>query len=284
MLPNFKKMPLPLRLHSHELVLTGTGDLTQVQESFKDEYYTPVSVGGKAAVQVWMNNFTDTDCGNADTKNPYLETWTSTWVTPKDAPLVLPYDSDMSLLIADPKALIWIHRVICGDAPGINTSQNDPALGAILGGHNVWGFPKHHVKAKIQTEYVGSDRLSFHAQHLNKEDFVNSISVQVQLPEQSKGVVAVPVNVRTANDAVVGGPLNIVQQVRFGEAFNTTENIAPWNSKTDTFELGTDDYYSTVLKAWNFEPKLKMHTKDFQIAAFKPSNWMGKVEEKPLIV
>jgi len=67
MMPNGKKMPLPLRLHSHETVLTGTADLAKVRADFEEEYYTPVSIGGKASVQIWMNNFTDTDCGNADT-------------------------------------------------------------------------------------------------------------------------------------------------------------------------------------------------------------------------
>lgn len=277
LMPNGKKMPLPLRLHSHETVLTGTADLDAVRAGFKDEYYTPVSVGGKAAVQVWMNNFTDTDCGNADTKNPYLETWTSTWVTPKDSPLELPYESDMSLIVADPKARIWIHRVILGDAPGVDTSRNDPALGALLGGHNVWGFPKHHVKAEIQYEYKGSDRVEFHARHLSgAEQFVDSLKVSLQLSEKSPGSVAVPTNVRTPDDGVIGGPLFMVQQTLFGEAFNTTQNIAPWNSTTDHLELGTDDYYSSVLRAWRFEPKLKMHTDDFQIVAFKPSNWQGK--------
>lgn len=280
MMPNGKKMPLPLRLHSHELVLTGTADLKEVQQSFQEEYYTPVSVGGKASVQVWMNNFTDTDCGNADTKNPYLETWISTWATPKNEPLELNYTSDMSLLIADPKALIWIHRVILGDAPGIDTSKNDPALGAQLGGHNVWGFPKHRVKAQISTHYEGSDRVHFQAKHLKKnllgqQTFVDAIVADVKLPETSKANIPVPVNVKTGPDAVVGGPLWLVQQVRFGEAFNTTQNIAPFDTATDKFEIGSDDYYSSVLRAWNFEPKLKMHTNDFQIAAFKPSNWLG---------
>jgi len=290
MMPNGKLMNLPLRLHSHESVLTGTADLEAVRKSFEEEYYTPVSVGGKASVQVWMNNFTDTDCGNDDTKNPYLETWTSTWVTPKDQPLELPFQSDMSLLVADPKALIWIHRVILGDAPGINTSRNDPALGALLGGHNVWGFPKHKVKAQIHTEYIGTDRVEFHAQHLGKmfgigpETFVPAVSLSMQLPEKSAGHVAVPVNVRTAEDGVVGGPLYMVQQVRFGQAFNTTQHIAPWNPKTDRFDIGTADYYSSVLKSWSFEPKLKMHTNDFQIAAFKPSNWKGRLAANAVVV
>jgi hypothetical protein len=285
-MPNGKTHQLPLRLHSHETVLTGTADLETVKADFAEEYYTPVSVGGKASVQIWMNNFTDTDCGNADTKNPYLETWTSTWVTPKDQPLELPYNNDMSLLIADPKAKIWIHRVILGDAPGIDTKVNDPALGALLGGHGVWGFPKHKVKAEIDYTYQGSDKVRFHAKHLGSvvpgvhvgpKTMVDALTVSLQLPEKSKGNIAIPTNVRTADDAVVGGPLFMVQQVLFGEAFNTTQNIAPWNAETDTIAFGHDDYYTSVLKSWNFEPKLKMHTDDFQIAAFKPINWQGKL-------
>merc|ERR1712232_1026754 len=270
-------------------VITGSADIQEVRKSFEDEYYTPVSVGGKAAVQIWMNNFTDTDCGNADTMNPYLETWTSTWVTPKDEPLEIPYDSDMSLLVANPKALIWIHRVILGDAPGIDTSVNDPALGALLGGHNVWGFPKHPTKAKIDYNYDG-DNVHFHAQHLGKTfgvgptHFVDALTVSVQLPEKTKGVVSVPTNVKTTDDGVIGGPLFMVQQIRFGEAFNTTQNIAPWNPSTDSIKPGTDDYYSSVLKSWKFQPKLKMHTDDFQIAAFKPINWQGKLAQANVVV
>lgn len=287
MMPNGKKMPLPLRLHSHETILTGTADLEKVRADFEEEYYTPVSVGGKASVQIWMNNFTDTDCGNADTKNPYLETWTSTWVTPKDEPLELPYDSDMSLLIANPKALIWIHRVILGDAPGIDTKVNDPALGALLGGHNVWGFPKHKTKAKFDYNYDG-DKVHFNAQHIKNtlgvRHFVDALTVSLQLPEKTKGVVAVPTNVKTAPDGVIGGPLYMVQQVRFGQAFNTTLNIAPWSPATDKISFGSDDYYSSVLKSWKFEPKLKTHTDDFQIAAFKPINWQGKLAHADVVV
>merc|ERR1711862_424863 len=106
----------------------------------------------------------------------------------------------------------------------------------------------------------------------------------MQLPEKSAGHVAVPVNVRTADDGVVGGPLYMVQQVRFGQAFNTTQHIAPWNPKTDRFDVGTADYYSSVLTSWNFEPKLKMHTNDFQIAAFKPSNWKGRLAANAVVV
>ena len=49
------------------------------------------------------------------------------------------------------------------------------------------------------------------------------------------------------------------------------------------YTIGSDDYYSSVLRAWKFEPKLKMHTSDFQIAAFKPSNWQGKLRSATIV-
>jgi len=289
-LPNGRMMRLPLRLHSHETVLTGSADLEKVKQDFEDEYYTPVSVGGKAAVQIWLNNFTDTDCGSDDTRNPYLETWTSTWVTPKDQPLELPHESDFSYIVADPKALIWIHRVICADAPGLPTETNDPALGAILGGHNVWGFPKSPVKAKIAYNYSEDGAsVTFEAQHMGRimgvgpYTYVPSIKAAVKLPETEPHHQALPINIRTPADAVVGGPLNMFQQVRFGEAFNTTQYLAPWDPASDSLQLGSDDYYSSVLKKWRFEPKVKMHSDDFQIVAFKPSNWVA-APASPVVV
>eukprot|EP00747_Dinoflagellata_sp_TGD_P179365 gnl/TRDRNA2_/TRDRNA2_30064_c0_seq1.p1 gnl/TRDRNA2_/TRDRNA2_30064_c0~~gnl/TRDRNA2_/TRDRNA2_30064_c0_seq1.p1 ORF type:complete len:333 (-),score=36.25 gnl/TRDRNA2_/TRDRNA2_30064_c0_seq1:9-1007(-) len=278
-IPNGKLIPLPLRLLSHQYAFTGTADLAAVQASFTDEFYTPISVGGKAAVQIVLNNLTDTDCGNADTKNPYLETWIRTWVTPKDSPLVLPYDSDMSLLINSSKALVWMHRLILGDAPGVDTSKNDPALGALLGGRNVWGFPKHPVKAKIVTEYRDLDSVYFNARHLHRkpdgtEEFVDAITVEALLADRSAGNVVRSVVRRTADNATIGGPLYLVQQTLFGEGINMTEHIAPWSPKTDSLRIGTDDYYSSVIRAWKFEPKLKMSSYNTQIVLLKPSNWV----------
>ena len=45
----------------------------------------------------------------------YHETWYYTCATPKDQKLSLPYDSPMSLLAADPKVVMLVLRVICGD-------------------------------------------------------------------------------------------------------------------------------------------------------------------------
>lgn len=264
---------LPLRLHSHETVITGTAELAAVQKALEHELYTPVTVGGKAVVQVWLNNFTDTDCGPEDTKNPYLETWVNTFVTPKDQPLHLPYNKtigDMSYIIQDPRSLIWIHRVLCADAPGYPTERSDPAREAIYGGHNIWGFPKHFDKAEITYEYEGNDRVSFEATHLGKA----AVKASVVLSEVEQQNVPIPVNIRTADDAVVSGPMRVIQQTRFGEAFNVTQNIAPWNPQTDSIAFGDDAWYGAEVGNWFFEPKLKMHTDDFQIVAWKPSNWL----------
>jgi hypothetical protein len=278
--PTGRIQRLPLRLHSHELVITGTADLDKVLPAFAEEYYTPVTVGGKAVVQVWMNNFTDTDCGPEEEKNPYLETWVNTFVTPKDEPLHLNYTSDFSYLIADPRSLIWIHRVLCGDAPGYPTDKTDPALEAILGGHNVWGFPKHKVKAEIETSY-SPGKVDFEAEHLGKW----AVRASVSLPENDPKVTHLPINIRTAADAVVSGPLYMVQQTRFGEAFNVTQHIAPWDASKDTLEFGHGEFYGAVIRGWDFEPKLKMHTDDFQIVAWKPSNWLpAKLGPKDVIV
>ena len=88
-----------------------------------------------------MNNFTDTDCGPADAVNPYLETWYSFPVTRKDEPLELPFESPFSYNVVDPKALIWCHRVLCAEKKG----HKGPALAAIAGGREIWGFPKVSV-------------------------------------------------------------------------------------------------------------------------------------------
>jgi len=276
--PTGRVQRLPLRLHSHETVITGTADLSKVLPAFEEEFYTPVTVGGKAVVQVWMNNFTDTDCGPEDQKNPYLETWVNTFVTPKDQPLALNYTSDMSYIIQDPRALIWIHRVLCADAPGMPTKETDPALEAILGGHNVWGFPKHKTKAQIATSY-GTDSVHFEATHLGQP----ALKASIALPELDAKNIPIPINIRTADDAVVSGPLYMVQQTRFGEAFNVTQNIAPWDPKTDSIEFGEGEFYGAVIQGWDFEPKLKMHTDDFQIVAWKPSNWLPGQLEKSLV-
>lgn len=260
---------IPLRLASHETILYGSADLTQVLKEFAEEEFTPVSVGGKAAVAVWFNNFTDTDCGPTNKKNPYLETWFSLWVTPKSAPLALPYESPMSYLVADPRALVWVHRVICGSA------LNDPvpAMGAVSGGREVWGFPKHHVLADIRYDYDGQngDFVSFSAEHQSKA----VISMRVKLPEKSPDVVTTPQEVATPKDACLT-PRWVVKQTRYGQAFKATMHTAPWDPNMDQFTVHAEGGdYGSILSSWDFQPALKVHSSDFKIAAMKPAGWLS---------
>ena len=77
---------IPLRLTSSNLVVYGGADYDEAMKEFDHEHYQPVSVGGKVPVQVWFNDFHDTDCGPFDRVNAYTETWFSFFVTPKDKP------------------------------------------------------------------------------------------------------------------------------------------------------------------------------------------------------
>merc|ERR1719201_890363 len=107
---------LPLRLESSNVFLYGTVDPAKMWKDYDDEEFQPVLVGGKAVVNIWFNNFTDTDCGGA-----YLETWYNTFVTRKSEPQV-------SLELAPPLGPVaaavhptqqsFLMRVLCSDAPG----------------------------------------------------------------------------------------------------------------------------------------------------------------------
>ena len=65
---------IPLRLASSNVVIYGGAKLSEVLDDFEHEDHCPVTVGGDVPVQLWCNNFLDTDCGPADRPNPYIET------------------------------------------------------------------------------------------------------------------------------------------------------------------------------------------------------------------
>jgi len=264
---------LPLRLESRESMIHGTVDATKMWSEFSDEDFVPILVGGKAVVSVWFNIFTDTDCGGA-----YLETWYNTFVTAKSkGPQVeLPYEGPMSVMgaMGHPDALIFLQRVLCGDAPG----NPGAALKAITGGREMFGFPKHPVPADLRTE-EGVSTTQFDVSHVGYK----AVTMRIQHPEATEGVLSIPLEATTGPDAVIGAPRlggthkghNGANQMRFGQAFCCTQHIAPWDSQTDLFELGDDGHYAVPLKRWDFEPLLKVHSSDFKIAAFKPSGWVS---------
>lgn len=264
---------LPLRLESRESFIHGTVDATKMWSEYADEEFVPILVGGKAVVSMWFNIFTDTDCGGA-----YLETWYNTFVTAKSKgpQIELPFEGPMSVMgaMAHPDALIFLQRVLCGDAPG----NPGAALKAITGGREIFGFPKHPVLANIRTE-EGAMSTCFDVRHLGYK----AVTMKIQHPEAVEGALTLPIEATTGPDTVIGAPRlggthkghNGANQMRFGQAFSCTQNIAPWNSLTDVLELGDDSHYAVPLKRWDFEPLLKVHSTDFKIAAFKPSGWVA---------
>merc|ERR1711865_18056 len=155
---------LPLRLESTELILWGTVDADKMWSEFEDEAYQPILVDGKAVVTVWINQFTDTDCGGG-----YLETWYNTFVTKKSEPqLKLELKAEtggLAIAAAQPTSQSFLIRVLCGDAPG----NPGAAMKAITGGREMFGFPKHPVPAQLKHAYTEADgkltELSFEAGH-----------------------------------------------------------------------------------------------------------------------
>jgi len=255
---------LPLRLESTESFVYGSADMAAVMADMEDEDYVPISVGGKAAVSLWFNNFTDTDCGGG-----YLETWYTVSVTPRDSPVTLPDTGPMGFVSvgADPRALVYLARVICGD------KGNNPgaAMNAITGGREIWGFPKHHIPAQIRYIYdTAHNATQFDAEHMGKA----AISMRMRLPETIASASKIPMDAKTAPDTCIGGPKWFVQQTRYGQAFSATEYMAPWDDTTDYLKLYDDGFYGTRLKGWGFNPLVKAHATDFKIAAFKPANWL----------
>ncbi len=264
---------LPLRLTSTNLVIYGAATLAEVQKEFAHEDFRPLTVGGKVPVQIWFNNFVDTDCGPFDRINAYVETWYSFPVTVKSQSVDLPYEHPFSYNATHPDALIWVHRVLCGP----DKNGNDiGARAAIAGGREVWGFPKHPAVADLSFQYPDPSTMSFTGALLGQK----AITAKVALPEQLAGCVSVPVDASTAVDGCVTPSQNpliagfIPKQTRYGQAFCANLHLAPWDSSTDTLEIhSADSFYGALLKSWDFVPAVKMHTSDFKIVAFKPDGW-----------
>lgn len=241
---------------------------------FEGEDYVPVLVGGKAVVSIWFNIFHDTDCGGS-----YLETWYNTYVTRKDAPLELPMESPMSIIIDHPDVKSYLQKVICGDAPG----NPGAALKAITGGREIFGFPKHPVPATIRVyddEKTGTT--GFQAIHKGRL----AVSMALRVPEADEGVVSIPIEVETPKDYVIGAPRlggthlghNGANQMLFGQSVCCTQHIGFWNPKTDFLELGDDPHYAKPLAGWGFTPMVKVHSTDFKICASKPCGWVSGKE------
>eukprot|EP00933_Yihiella_yeosuensis_P080605 TRINITY_DN94058_c0_g1_i1.p1 TRINITY_DN94058_c0_g1~~TRINITY_DN94058_c0_g1_i1.p1 ORF type:complete len:320 (-),score=77.60 TRINITY_DN94058_c0_g1_i1:493-1452(-) len=271
---------LPLRLEGTHFFVYGTCDPQKMWKDFEDEPFQPILVGGKAVINIWFNNFLDTDCGGS-----YVECWYNTFVSPKGEPQIeLPMESPFSLIIQDPRSLVYLQRVLCGD------KEDNPgaAMKAITGGRSVFGFPKHPIPANIRYEYVEENKnCEFDCSHQGKE----AVKLRVRLPESDEGAMSIPLEVKTGPDVCIGAPRlggthkgdNGAHQVRYGQAFKCTQHIKPWDSNTDSCTFGTDPHFAEPIKRWDFTPLLKAHTTDMKIAAFKPCNWISGRQARKIV-
>jgi len=268
---------LPLRLESTEVIIHGFVDAKSMWSSFEalDEPFQPILVGDKAVVSVWFNNFTDTDCGGT-----YIETWYNTFVTSKDEEqLKLPDDTDPMEVIAHPKALVYLQRVLCSESP----KSTGAGKVAIEGGRAIWGFPKHPELGTNTFEYKDyNKKVVFNGSHSSKK----AVSLNVVIPgdkEDGEGTVKVLLETESGPDVFIGGPRNGgthkghngAHQTRYASAVKCTQYLTAWDPKTDSLEFGDEEHYAMPIKKWGFKPVLKVHSPDFKILAHKPSGWIS---------
>eukprot|EP00930_Biecheleria_cincta_P001361 TRINITY_DN1024_c0_g1_i1.p1 TRINITY_DN1024_c0_g1~~TRINITY_DN1024_c0_g1_i1.p1 ORF type:complete len:639 (+),score=132.40 TRINITY_DN1024_c0_g1_i1:50-1918(+) len=272
---------LPLRLESTEVIIHGFVDAKSMWSSFEalDEPFQPMLVGDKAVVSIWFNNFTDTDCGGA-----YIETWYNTFVTSKDEEqLKLPEDTDPMGVIAHPKALVYLQRVLCSESP----KSTGAGKVAIEGGRAIFGFPKHPELGTNTFEYKDDNKkVVFSGSHSSKK----AVSLDVVIPQEgAEGTITVPLEVESGPDAFIGGPRNGgtheghngAHQSRYASAVKCTQHVKAWDPSTDSLEFGNDEHYAMPIKKWDFKPVLKVHSPDFKVLAHKPSGWIsGKDAQK----
>ena len=269
---------IPLRLTSTNLIIYGSANLPEVLKDFEHEDHRPVTVGGEVPVQLWCNNFVDTDCGPIDCINPYTEIWYSFPVTSKSEPLDLPYESPFSYNVEVPGALAWCHRVLCGPA---KDGYDLAALAAVAGGREIWGFPKHPGLADLSFDYPDKDTVSFKGSHQGSQ----VISLKVKRPESIDDHVVVDVDVKTAEGACITPKQNqfsagfVSKQTRYSQAFAATMNFSPWDKSTDEIVIyNNESFFGGLLKSWEFKPTLKMHCSDLKIVAFKPAGWNSEFQ------
>lgn len=279
---------LPLRLEATNLVLHGLVDADKMWKDYDgDENYQPVLVGGKAIITIFMNNFSDTDCGGS-----YLETWYNSVVTPKGTPQVNLDAGDLAGGLGS--GFNFLMRVTCGD----KDDNPGAAMKAICGGRSVFGFPKHPVPGKIRFDYTDDNtKMEFDMEHGGKM----GLQVRAVLPGTKKPGSTYPVqeidqlrlalDVMIPPDGIISSPSlggthrdhNGSHQVRFAQHLNCTQHMAPWDPATDSIKFGDDSHYGAPISKWDFVPILKAHVPDFKICAFKPNGWISGPEADAIV-
>eukprot|EP00756_Hemistasia_phaeocysticola_P015888 Hpha_TRINITY_DN15442_c2_g1::TRINITY_DN15442_c2_g1_i1::g.173026::m.173026 len=170
-------------------------------------------------------------------------------------------------------ALVFLNKVLCGE-----TDRNPgAAMIAITGGREIFGFPKHPILANIKHKYE-EGRFEFECHHQGKK----AVSISSRLPETEGVTEGIDVDIVSGPTTCIGGPrlggthkgMNGANQIRYGQAFKSTQYVAPWNPDVDKLSFGDDPHYAGMITQWDFVPVLKVHTPDFKVAAFKPSGWV----------
>lgn len=265
---------LPVRLESTALIVYGFADPKKVEAEMRGEHYEPVLVGGKAVVSIWFQNVHQSDYGGH-----YLETSYNTFVHHTGllhivggGKLKLDYESPFSVFIQDPHSAPYQLRSL------VSESGWDTGAGALAVevGKDVFAFPQHNDLGKMSFKYdgkcgLGAPEYSVNVEHSGKQ----AVSLRMVVPKKGmEGTLTTPMEVETAEDALISGPRITEQpkQTRYGVHYKCTQHVQRWNPETDSLEFGDDDHFASPIKSWNFEPILKIHSPDFKMILRKPVN------------
>lgn len=145
----------------------------------------------------------------------------------------------------------------------------------IVGGREIWGFPKYPKPVYIDLTYPDG---SMHFSATNDGEPV--IRMQCKKP----GGDAIPFDARVERMYTVGGWTaqhdGVPKPTEYATNSKGTSYAAPWDPATDTLEVfdGKDWWLGAWLHKWSFAPVMKAWVPDFKIVAHRPNGWQPASE------
>ena len=169
------------------------------------------------------------------------------------------------MTLADPEALVFVVRVICGD----NDTKPGAGKKRIFLGRSVWGYPSCPTPANIKFMITEEKRWSVDATLEGKF----CVKAPVRLADHDDEVCqTLPVDTVTAPDAAFGGPrlgcANLGHTGAHPTGSNTavkcTQYLKAWDPEADSVEYGDRPHF-TPINGWDFKPLQQVNSPDHKI-------------------
>jgi len=241
-LSNGKFTQLPFRCEGKAIIIHGSAELSQVKTDLHGEGYSPISVGGHAAVQLWIMDYSDSDTG-------IYKELILTISTAKE-PISLPKRGDVSFMVQHPENTILSKRLYLDSI--------DP----ILAGREIWGFPK--FPRPVSFSYATTENL--HKFEISADGEL-VITGHVAKPPPNSFT-------RISNEAA--------RAVTTREFYQTTERLPlegnlfarEWDEDRDELVIGSDEWMTDILSRWDFEPRFINFFEELTFVATRPDSWL----------